>query len=336
MAFTAASRPLLFSPRQARNASTQSTLPLDASQAGSTLTDFSGTPVSLTGSDLLDIPEQIGFLKTLGLDFGWGPTSLMQTCLESIYIYTGLPWWASIGVVALAVRLALLKPSLDASENAQKHQELMKDPKYQAAVNEMKAMMISGNHLAGAEARARVSLMNRAVGFSMWKNFVPMLQLPIGIGMFRLIQGMAHLPVPSFETGGALWFTDLAVADPLFILPVLSGILMMMGMRVRRLSPSGARHSRRPLTMREPGTSSLHGPATGEDDEAVQFRRRAHFHHRDSLHAGRSPLILLLLVSVALCPVVVHPPAVVPSPDRAEAARNTWLECDDVGDAARR
>ena len=243
LAFTAASRPLLFSPRQARNASTQSTLPLDASQAGSTLTDFSGTPVSLTGSDLLDIPEQIGFLKTLGLDFGWGPTSLMQTCLESIYIHTGLPWWASIGVVALAVRLALLKPSLDASENAQKHQELMKDPKYQAAVNEMKAMMISGNHLAGAEARARVSLMNRAVGFSMWKNFVPLLQVPIGIGMFRLIQGMAHLPVPSFETGGALWFTDLAVADPLFILPVLSGILMMLGMRVCRLSPPRARHS---------------------------------------------------------------------------------------------
>jgi len=230
---TAASRHLLFSPRQARNASTQSTLPLDASQAGaSALPDFSGTPVSLTGSDLLDIPEQLGFLKTLGLDFGWGPTSMMQTVLESIYIYTGLPWWASIGVVAIAVRLALLKPSLDASENAQKHQELMKDPKYQTAVNEMKAMMISGNHLAGAEARARVALMNRAVGFSMWKNFVPLLQLPVGIGMFRLIQGMAHLPVPSFESGGALWFTDLAVADPLFILPALSGIFMMMGMRI--------------------------------------------------------------------------------------------------------
>jgi YidC/Oxa1 family membrane protein insertase len=240
LAFSAASRHLVFSPRQARNASTQSTIPPTAAPDASSLADITGTPVSLTGSDLLDIPEQIGFLKTLGLEYGWGVTSFMQTILESVYVYTGLPWWASIGVVAVAIRLALIKPGLDASENTIKYQELLKDPKYKAATEDMKRLIVSGNHLAGAEARARVSLMNKAAGYSLWKNFVPLLQLPIGIGMFRLIKGMSALPVPSFETGGILWFTDLTVADPLFILPVLSGIIMTMGMRVCDLRASSA------------------------------------------------------------------------------------------------
>ncbi|KAH6850555.1 60Kd inner membrane protein-domain-containing protein [Chaetomium sp. MPI-CAGE-AT-0009] len=232
LAFTLASQRLTASHRQSRNASTQSTIPPTAAPDVSSLADVTGTPVSLTGSDLLDIPEQIGFLKTLGLDFGWGPTSLMQTVLESIYVYTGLPWWASIAMVAVGIRLALLKPTLDASENSIKYQELLKNPKYASALEDMKSMMVTGNHMAGAEARARVGFMNKAAGYSLWKNFVPMLQLPLGLGMFRLVKGMSALPVPSFETGGLLWFTDLTVADPLFIMPIVTGIIVMVGMRI--------------------------------------------------------------------------------------------------------
>ncbi len=156
----------------------------------------------------------------------------MQTVLESIYVYTGLPWWGSLAAVAVLVRIALFKATLNAAENAQIQQELMKDPKYLAITEEMKSTLVTGNHLAGAEARAKLSLMNKAAGFSWWKNLVPLIQVPLGLGMFRLVQGMSALPVPSFEVGGTLWFTNLAVADPLFILPVFSGIFMMMGMRV--------------------------------------------------------------------------------------------------------
>ncbi|KAJ4288294.1 hypothetical protein N0V88_007486 [Collariella sp. IMI 366227] len=157
--------------------------------------------------------------------------SMMQTVLESVYVYTGLPWWASIALVALGIRAALFKPSLAAAENGQIYQELLKDPKYTAATDEMKRMLITGNHLAGAEARARVSIMNKNAGYALWRNFVPMLQLPIGLGIFRVMNGMASLPVPSFEHGGLLWFTDLAVSDPFFILPIAAGIAMMAGMR---------------------------------------------------------------------------------------------------------
>ncbi|KAL1841911.1 hypothetical protein VTJ49DRAFT_6433 [Mycothermus thermophilus] len=231
LALSAASQQLL-ALRQVRNASTQSTAPPAASADPSPLPDVSATPLELSGSDLLNIPEQIGFLKALGLDFGWGPTSLMQTVLESIYVYTGLPWWASIAAVALAVRLVLIKPQINASENALRYQKLSKDPRYIAAMEEMKYNMIAGNHLAAAQSRAKVQMMNKEGGYSMMKGFIPLLQLPLGIGMFRLVKGMSALPVPSLETGGMLWFTDLTIADPYFILPVATGIMMSIGMRI--------------------------------------------------------------------------------------------------------
>ena len=33
---------------------------------------------------------------------------------------------------------------------------------------------------------------------------------------------MATLPVESFQTGGLLWFTDLCVPDPYYILPLMT------------------------------------------------------------------------------------------------------------------
>jgi YidC/Oxa1 family membrane protein insertase len=236
-----ATQPLVGPFRQARYASTQpaAALPAAASAAASdapanaaALADVTATPVSLTGSDLLDIPEQIGFLKTLGLDYGWGPTSLMQMLLESTYVYTGLPWWASIAIVAVGIRAVLAKPTLDASENAQKLQQLLRDPRYNEAKTAMMASWAGGNHMAAVDARVRLQRMNREVGYKGWKSLAPLIQLPLGIGMFRLLSGMAALPVPSFENGGFLWLTDLTVADPYFILPIMTGLVLTSSLRV--------------------------------------------------------------------------------------------------------
>ena len=36
------------------------------------------------------------------------------------------------------------------------------------------------------------------------------------------IREMANVPIESMKTGGMLWFTDLTVPDPYYVLPVLS------------------------------------------------------------------------------------------------------------------
>ena len=64
------------------------------------------------------------------------------------------------------------------------------------------------------------------------KSFVPMLaQAPLFISFFLAIQRMAVLP--SFETGGTAWFTNLAIADPMYIMPLLSGATFLATVEVR-------------------------------------------------------------------------------------------------------
>lgn len=46
---------------------------------------------------------------------------------------------------------------------------------------------------------------------------------------------MAYLPVPSLQTGGMLWFTDLTAADPFYILPIAVTGTMFFILEVRRL-----------------------------------------------------------------------------------------------------
>jgi YidC/Oxa1 family membrane protein insertase len=114
-------------------------------------------------------------------------------------------------------------------------QDLMKDPVYLAAQQTVKDSFGSKNPYPAMEARAKMSAMNKAKGYSIWKQVFPLIQIPIGYGMFRILRDMAAIPVPSMETGGFWWITDLTVSDPFFVLPIASGILFIQALRVRSL-----------------------------------------------------------------------------------------------------
>ena len=59
------------------------------------------------------------------------------------------------------------------------------------------------------------------------------LQAPIFVCFFLAIKRMAV--IPSFETGGPALFTNLAVADPTYMLPLLSGATFIATVEVRDL-----------------------------------------------------------------------------------------------------
>ncbi|CAG8580173.1 9128_t:CDS:2, partial [Acaulospora colombiana] len=49
-----------------------------------------------------------------------------------------------------------------------------------------------------------------------------LIQAPVMISFFLATKKMAEFPVESFKIGGVLWFTDLTIPDPYYILPVLT------------------------------------------------------------------------------------------------------------------
>lgn len=53
---------------------------------------------------------------------------------------------------------------------------------------------------------------------------------------------MANLPVESMKEGGLFWFTDLTLADPYFILPILTSVTMWITLEVSEWEKSKPRY----------------------------------------------------------------------------------------------
>ncbi len=190
----------------------------------------------ISTSDLAAIPEQIGYLKSLGLDYGWGPTAFIETLLEHIHIYTGTPWWASIVLTAVAIRLALFKPYIAAANVSARLAAIQ--PITAPIRDKMMAARKAGNQQGMLLARQELMAVHKKADIQTYKAFVPLLQIFLGYGTFRLFRGMATLPVPGLETGGFLWLHDLTVADPFYILPVATAGAFYLVMRVRTTTQS--------------------------------------------------------------------------------------------------
>jgi YidC/Oxa1 family membrane protein insertase len=57
--------------------------------------------------------------------------------------------------------------------------------------------------------------------------------MPIFMSVFVGMRAMATLPVESMTRGGILWFVDLTVPDPYYVLPLLTCATMLATIEVR-------------------------------------------------------------------------------------------------------
>ncbi|KAJ5562741.1 Membrane insertase OXA1/ALB3/YidC [Penicillium sp. DV-2018c] len=197
---------------------------------GEVFTD--AAPKDTSPMDLYDItliPERIGYLKELGIDFGTGFSSLMQYFIEHIHVYTGLPWWASIVAVGVLTRVLMLKPIIDASENAARMNNVKS--KVTPVRKRMVESQTAGNLVAAQTARAELQAIHAAHGISTWKSFIPMLQIPLGFGIFRVVRAMAAMPVPGLAAESVAWINDLTVHDPIFLLPLVTAGTLCLSLK---------------------------------------------------------------------------------------------------------
>jgi YidC/Oxa1 family membrane protein insertase len=187
--------------------------------------------IDLTSVDLSTIPEQIGYLKAMGLDFGHGPTAMMEWIMEHVHVLAGTPWWASIAITALLVRVVLFYPNILGAENASKIAATQHITK--PLMEKMKESSRLGDTAETMKIRAELSMINKRAGVKYSLMLVPFIQAPIGFGTFFLLRAMSKLPVPGLETGGLLWFSNLTIPDPFFILPFATAGMLHLLLRVR-------------------------------------------------------------------------------------------------------
>ncbi|CAH3154173.1 unnamed protein product [Pocillopora meandrina] len=169
-------------------------------------------------------------LASLGLG-GWGPTGIIQQGLEFIHVTGGLSWCASIAVTTVCIRLLLLPLIVKSQANTARLNNAR--PELQEVELKMRELSNSTDSAAQAQASAMLGKIYRENNCHPVKSLLAIVaQFPVFISFFFAIRGMANLPVESFKTGGYLWFQDLTLCDPYYVLPIMCSFSMLASLEL--------------------------------------------------------------------------------------------------------
>ncbi|CAB4300629.1 unnamed protein product [Prunus armeniaca] len=152
------------------------------------------------------------------------PVAALQYLIDGVHSFTGCNWWASIALTTILIRGATI-PLLINQLRATTQLNLMR-PHLEELKQQMQDMAMDPNVLQ--EGQKRMKALFKEYGVNPLSQLQPLfIQGPIFISFFLAVRNMAE-KVPSFQSGGALWFTDLTTPDSLLILPVLTSLTFLI------------------------------------------------------------------------------------------------------------
>lgn len=124
-----------------------------------------------------------------------------------------------------------MKLYIDAADNGARMARVA--PKTKPLHAKMMELQRNNDQAGTMAVRRELQIIHQRAGVKMWQSLLPMVQMFTGYGTFVLLRAMGHLPVPGMETGGILWFQNLTIPDPYFILPLAAAGVLHMVLRVR-------------------------------------------------------------------------------------------------------
>ncbi|KAJ3340187.1 Mitochondrial inner membrane protein oxa1l [Gonapodya sp. JEL0774] len=193
----------------------------------STLTsaaDHLSTAASSIDPALLSTPLHIGSLRELGLGSFATPVGLLENLLEAVHVLSGAPWWLTIAATTLAIRALLIPVVGRMQRNAAVMANLQ--PVLKPLQQQLTEAARAGDRVTQMQKTDQLKKLyaeHNVNPFAMLGTAV--VQMPIWISFYLALTAMAALPVPGFTDQGLLWFTNLAVPDPLgYALPMVSAL----------------------------------------------------------------------------------------------------------------
>ncbi|KAL1495603.1 hypothetical protein AB1Y20_016963 [Prymnesium parvum] len=158
--------------------------------------------------------------------FTSGPMWLAESGLVSLHQATDLPWWATISLATVAVRLCLLPMFVMQQRSTARIlavQPLMQQAKerHERARQKKDVVEIMNAQEHMQRVHERLSSRDAAMPF-----ISLLISTPVFITSFLTIQDMTRRPSDPLGlcSGGVLWFTDLSCTDPYYIVPVVTAL----------------------------------------------------------------------------------------------------------------
>lgn len=152
----------------------------------------------------------------------FAPLSGLVGGVLELFHSLGAPWWLSIVLLTVCVRALMFPLTVHQVKSVRAVQELKP---------EMERIRSRYDDDPREQQEAMTELY-RERRVNPLAGFVPLLvQIPVLITMYHVIRNFEET-LQSFANGGLLWFGDLTVADPYFILPVLSASLLLASQEI--------------------------------------------------------------------------------------------------------
>ncbi|XP_017081200.1 mitochondrial inner membrane protein OXA1L [Drosophila eugracilis] len=198
------------------------------------LPDIPAAPVPppTDGLNVMDVVNLSGepSFASIGLG-GWSPVGMVQNCMEFLHCTWEIPWWGAIAMGTLAVRTIIFPLVIIAQRNSARMNNNM--PQMQMLQLKMTEARQSGNAIESARYAQEMMLFMREKGVNPLKNMVvPLAQAPLFISFFMGLRQMANTPVESMRDGGLFWFTDLTLADPYYLLPMITSATLYLTIEI--------------------------------------------------------------------------------------------------------
>ncbi|KAG9448292.1 hypothetical protein H6P81_014420 [Aristolochia fimbriata] len=151
------------------------------------------------------------------------PVAALQYFIDGIHNLTGLNWWASIMLTTIFIRTATIPLLINTLKATIKLSQIR--PHMEEIRDQMQNSM-DPQSIAEGQRKMKMLLTEHKVSpFSPMKGLL--IQGPVFVSFYLAITNMVE-KVPSFKTGGALWFTDLTTVDSMYIFPVLTALSFLI------------------------------------------------------------------------------------------------------------
>ena len=184
--------------------------------------------------DLSAVPEHIGYLRELGIEFNWGARATIEWTLEHIHVLAGTPWWLSIVLTVVFFRVLCLPLTMRMTDSAARLGAM--GPALQPVREKIARARAAQDNNLTQEAFQDMAQVYEDAGSSPFKMIIPVLvPMWIGISSFTVLRAMTAIPVPGLLDGGFLWMQDLTKADPLSIIPIAASTVMYFALKVSTL-----------------------------------------------------------------------------------------------------
>lgn len=173
---------------------------------------------------------KVNELHQLGLG-GYSPSGMIQEALYWAESVGGLSWCASIALVAVGIRLTLFPLTLKHTSLTTIQHELK--PQLDRIRETAEKYKADGNIEMYRHESSKVMAVMAAKGCSPLKIIAYSLsQMPVILSMFFGLSSLLSSEILSLKYGGMLWFTNLTIPDPYYILPAIVSAIFAVSVEV--------------------------------------------------------------------------------------------------------